>query len=681
VNVLVLDDRNLPDYTGRPVPVKKGQVFDIQNRNVLRKLLQAGIVAEIGAPFKLTAGCRPGTPLPAPSSKKRIGFYTFTSNHYSGGRIHLWQMAWALADMGHEVWFITNARPIWQKDYPDTPNLKLITDTTTPIPPDFDYVITDGKLAAGKGAVQYNTLYPRAKLCVINFETHLWVAKYALETSKRMENTIPVLKAADILLANSEPSCQDVREAIGRPDADVTAVPPVVNTYALGFPDVKLPAEMERNAGTPYVTWVSRASLYKGIQDAVNAVKAYPGPLNLIAMGHPGVINKHDSDLHKFITFGAALSDAQKMKIMAGATCVVAPSKFEGYGMVPGEALCSGTPAVVYDLPVLRENYGDRIVYAKWGDSADFSKKVRETVDNPPAVDVPEAHERYGLQAMKIKLASIPAFTPEKRISAQLICYYGPTVTEALASVYPHVDEILIAYGPTGLWKDMAPDDALDQIRAFPDPDRKIKLEVRAEWQNKTAMRQWCADNATGNRMLIFDADEIYHNLDKWIEADPLAGCPRWVHFWHDEEHYVTDSAGDQRWGRHEDGKIGTRHPHYRWSHWRNSYHFGSTKGVRAQDITGESLTNGNLTLMADAACPECVIYHLGHTLAAERMAQKHDYYLQRDGKGAGRVRRKAAWHQWNGKTGEQGDGIIRKVDWELPPLVKQAFGRNEKTA
>jgi len=60
-------------------------------------------------------------------------------------------------------------------------------------------------------------------------------------------------------------------------------------------------------------------------------------------------------------------------------------------------------------------------------------------------------------------------------------------------------------------------------------------------------------------------------------------------------------------------------------------------------------------------------------------MQEKHNFYLQRDGKDAGRVRRKEAWHSWNGKTGEQGDGVVRKVDWALPSLVQQAFAKMGK--
>ena len=71
---------------------------------------------------------------------------------------------------------------------------------------------------------------------------------------------------------------------------------------------------------------------------------------------------------------------------------------------------------------------------------------------------------------------------------------------------------------------------------------------------------------------------------------------------------------------------------------------------------------------------PECIIYHLGHCLPNEVMEAKHDFYLSRDGSDAGRILRKTAWHDWNGKTGDCNDGIVANVDWELPEIVQRAF-------
>jgi len=53
---------------------------------------------------------------------------------------------------------------------------------------------------------------------------------------------------------------------------------------------------------------------------------------------------------------------------IAGARVVLCPSRDEGFGMVPLEALAAGRPVVVSDIPAHREVCGDAALYAPVGD-------------------------------------------------------------------------------------------------------------------------------------------------------------------------------------------------------------------------------------------------------------------------------------------------------------------------
>jgi hypothetical protein len=513
-------------------------------------------------------------------------------------------------------------------------------------------------------------------LVCLNFETPNWIRHYAPEAAPNQPEMGSCYADASLVLCNSGESLKWLREFM--PINCLTGVlPPAANTYALDQA-CALPEDVDTSE--PYIVWSARSSAYKGLSVITAAVQQMAQPMNLVMIGKPSNLPT-DTKLHKFFKFQKPITDEQKMKLIAGAQCVAAPSRFEGYGMVPGEALCNGVPVVVYDLPVLRQNYGDRLVYAKWNDPVDFAKKLVETIQSKPAVDKAEARETYGMAAMQRQVESLPFLSfKRKRVSVQMIVYYGATVQEAIASVYDYADEILVAYGPTTLWSHYPADGTLELLRTCPDPQKKIRIieAPKGIWKDKTEMRQACQKVMTGNYLLIVDADEIYHALDKWLSADIDYGCPRWVHFWHDINHFVVDSAGMERWGKpHALG--GGTHNHFRWAYWRYSNYWYSTRGTVAMDANGQRLTSQAEMLKATAKCPECCIYHLGHVLTPSLMKAKHDYYIERDGADKGRMERARAWHEWNGKTGNCGDGNVQRVSWELPWLVKQAFARVNK--
>ena len=63
------------------------------------------------------------------------------------------------------------------------------------------------------------------------------------------------------------------------------------------------------------------------------------------------------------VLFLGYISDAYMKWLMGHAKALLFPSRAEGFGIPPLEALALGRPAVVSDIPVLREIYGDTVHY------------------------------------------------------------------------------------------------------------------------------------------------------------------------------------------------------------------------------------------------------------------------------------------------------------------------------
>lgn len=671
----VLQEFLFIESLGNKRRVLPGQLVDVTNRHMLKQLLAE---RKVGDKDKSHVGYpKPGPSAEALAKTLRVGVWLFTSNHYSGGRLHTFQYAWSLAKAGAEVFFITNARPIWANDYPIAENLVFISDRDGSIPDDLDIVFTDSKGTLGLRAAGYVRDHPGCKLVVLNFETSNWAQEFVPEMAARMVHAHrrEAYGEAHLLLGNSDMSKDYLRKWMGEPSRaqleigqQYGVLPPAVNTSALDLPldGVKIPTR-------PFAVWSARNTPHKGAPVAIEAIWGLDIPFDLVTFGQPASMPQATS-LHQLWAYKNK-PDAVKFTLMAKAQMVLAPSLFEGFGMVPAEALAAGTPCIIYELPVLTQNYGKRLISCKWKSKDHFIRKVHELA-HKPKVGVANAQkwarETWGLNAMGERIEHLPFHAVKRKaVSALMNCYATPTAPLALEAIYPYVEQIVIVYGPVGSWSGYPENGTLDAIRTFPDPEHKIIIEARDGWESKLEMKSWAASRITGNYLLLLDADEIWVGLDKWLaNKDTDWATPRWVNLWHNGKHWIHD-AGEppgSRWGSKLD-PLGSVCRHYRFSCWRPSYRW--SKHHTIVDHSGNVIHNPVRNMKRAKLVPGCVIYHLGHAMDKPLMEQKHMFYRQRDGAPASR---EAAWHKWNGKLGECGDGIIEKVDWELPEVIQRAL-------
>ncbi len=661
----------MKDQLGKEVERTTGQVIDVLQADLTKKLLGKGFIA----PSCESSGkTLVGKPAAKCAKVKRIGIWMYTSDWYSGGRIHMYQLAVILAELGWHVYLITNKIPRWKVDYPETENLHIVLEGQGRIPPDLDMILTDSKTDLGKNALLWRERHSIAPLVCMNFETPNWVQEYCPDYAQRLNVPKNIFQAADFLLANSNLSRKFLQEWLAKGDGEKQqcwVIPPAVNTH-------KITAMLEGKLITnrPFAVWSARSPAYKGGRVAIDAIWALKTPFDLVTFGR--VDNPPpNTALHK-ICLLKGQDDATKFLYMRHAQLVLAPSLFEGYGMVPAEALSVGTPVMVYDLPVLREEYGepDGMHYVKSGDKAAFKKKLAELVtqDKQPANPAPII-EKHGMDGVKKIVDSVPLFAFKKSvITAHMVAYWG-FIPESLESVYSHVDKIAIAFGPVPN-APIIDDGSRERLLAWiaeHDVDNKIIFQEKSIWKKgKLEMRDWCCQQAEGNYMLLLDGDEIWVGLDEWIEKQHPFGCPRWLNFWHDSSHWIHDTGKQSgiRWGYKLDPQ-GSTCPHYRWSWWRASYAFRRHHALPLDhDDNPLHLRDKDIA----SGSPESIIYHLGHALPPVVMTAKHEFYLKRDGDDAGRRGRRDCWTDWDGKAGDCGDGIVEKVDWELPEIVQRGF-------
>lgn len=81
------------------------------------------------------------------------------------------------------------------------------------------------------------------------------------------------------------------------------------------------------------------------------------------------------------------LSRAELDRLYAESTALVFPTRFEGFGLPPLEAMARGCPVIVSDIPVIREVAGDAAVYFDPADPAAIADAILSLLGAPAELE------------------------------------------------------------------------------------------------------------------------------------------------------------------------------------------------------------------------------------------------------------------------------------------------------
>lgn len=154
----------------------------------------------------------------------------------------------------------------------------------------------------------------------------------------------------------------------------------------------RLPLEQkEREYDRPYILYVGNVKPHKNLRRLVQAFQSIADqiPQDLIIVGKKEGFIIGDSEVAKLaemmgekIHFTGFVSNEELKNYYHYADLFVFPSLYEGFGLPPLEAMSAGCKNVaVSNIPVLKEIYGDSVVYFDPEDITSIANQIVEQLN------------------------------------------------------------------------------------------------------------------------------------------------------------------------------------------------------------------------------------------------------------------------------------------------------------
>lgn len=204
----------------------------------------------------------------------------------------------------------------------------------------------------------------------------------------------PSLARADHVAVISHTGAADLQRLFRLTPDRITVVPPGVarRFHPLERADARARVAQAFGIGQPYLLAVGTLEPRKNLITLVRAVAALPRSVRSRAVvAIVGASGWKTSALRAAaaplvregaIRFLGYVAEADLPSLYAGATALLFPSLYEGFGIPVIEAMASGTPVVASDIPVLREVAGDAACFVPVVDPAGWANAVVRLLDD-----------------------------------------------------------------------------------------------------------------------------------------------------------------------------------------------------------------------------------------------------------------------------------------------------------
>ncbi len=224
------------------------------------------------------------------------------------------------------------------------------------------------------------------------------------------------LQRCEGILTVSETSRQMLVDLYHLDPALIRVVP---NALTLAPPSLAALSTPPQQPG--YLLMVGATWMHKNADELLRMHLHWAGRFRLKIVAGPGAYRNGlqslaaDLGLAAKVDFLSGLAEDQLQSLYAHCAALVYPSRMEGFGLPPLEAMAQGRPVIVSDIPTFREIYGPHATYVTLGDESSWAHAFASLHEPGPSTRAQLiAHSRNFTQdRMKTALdAALTCFWP-----------------------------------------------------------------------------------------------------------------------------------------------------------------------------------------------------------------------------------------------------------------------------
>lgn len=207
-----------------------------------------------------------------------------------------------------------------------------------------------------------------------------------------------LLRQCRAVFTVSETTRHDVAKTYGYPLERIYVVPN-------GVDRAQFSAKPSERPSSPFLLMVGARYQHKNVDEVLDVGQQWARDFRLVITSCIGPYKAALVDrvkalgLQDRVEFRDYVSRSELIQLYQGCSALLYPSKWEGFGIPPLEALACGSPVIASDIPVHREVLGDSALFVRLGDPTSWATAF-EGIRNDATVaalmrTVPERLERF----------------------------------------------------------------------------------------------------------------------------------------------------------------------------------------------------------------------------------------------------------------------------------------------